>query len=61
MAATTFLWGDAYIHIMDIVVHGNYAPGNAGGALYNDIFVPLITIVLFAAYVRTANMIKEAT
>ena len=46
---------------MDIVVRGNYAPGNAGGALYNDILVPLITIVLFAAYVRTANMVKEAT
>jgi hypothetical protein len=46
---------------MDIVVHGNYAPGNAGGALYNDILVPLIIIVLFAAYVRNANMIKEAT
>jgi hypothetical protein len=61
IAATTFLWGDAYVHIMDIVLHGNYAPGNAGGALYNDILVPLITIVLFAVYVRTANMVKEAT
>jgi hypothetical protein len=61
VAATTFLWGDAYVRITDIVVHGNYAPGNAGGALYNDILVPLIVIVLLAAYARTAKMVKEGT
>ncbi|HYB58931.1 MAG TPA: DUF6790 family protein [Candidatus Acidoferrales bacterium] len=61
IAATIFLWGDAYVHIMDIVVRGNYAPGNAGGALYNDILVPLIAIVLLAAYARTAKTVKEGT
>jgi hypothetical protein len=61
IAATAFLWGDAYVHIMDIVVHGNYAPGNAGGALYNDILVPIIAIVLLAAYAGTARMVKEGT
>jgi hypothetical protein len=61
IAATTFLWGDAFVHIMDIVVHGNYARGNAGGPLYNDILVPLIVIVLLAAYARTAKMVKEGT
>jgi len=59
IAATIFLWGAAYGHIMDIIVHGNYAPGNAGGTLYNDILVPLITIILLAAYVRTARKVKE--
>jgi hypothetical protein len=43
------------------MVHGNYAPGNAGGPLYVDILVPLITIVLLAAYVRTAKMVEEGT
>jgi hypothetical protein len=46
---------------MDIIVHGNYAPGNAGGALYNDLLVPLIAIVLLAAYARTAKTVKEGT
>jgi len=58
VAATIFLWGAAYGHIMDIIVHGNYAPGNAGGALYNDILVPLISIVLLAAYMWTARNVK---
>ena len=61
VAATIFLWGAAYGHIMDIVVHGNYAAGNAGGALYNDILVPLILIILLAAFVRTAGTVKEPT
>jgi hypothetical protein len=61
IAATIFLWGAAYGHITDIIVHGNHAPGNAGGALYDDILVPLITIVLLAAYVRTARTVKEGT
>jgi len=61
IVATIFLWGAAYGHVMDIVMHGNYAPGNAGGALYNDILVPLTTIVLLAAYVRTAGKVKEGT
>jgi hypothetical protein len=59
IATTIFLWGAAYGHIMDIIVHGNYAPGNAGGVLYDDILVPLITIVLLAAYVRTAKMVEK--
>ncbi|MGD0717743.1 MAG: DUF6790 family protein [Halobacteriota archaeon] len=61
IAATIFLWGAAYGHIMDIIVHGNYATGNAGGALYDDLLVPLIAIVLLAAYVRTARTVKEGT
>jgi len=59
IATTIFLWGAAYGHIMDIIVHGNYAPGNAGGVLYDDILVPLITIVLLAAYVRTAKKVEK--
>jgi hypothetical protein len=61
IAATIFLWGAAFGHITDIIVHGNYATGNAGGALYDDLLVPLIAIVLLAAHVRTARTVKEGT
>jgi hypothetical protein len=61
VATTIFLWGAAYGHIVDIMVNGNYAPGNAGGVLYNDILVPLITIILLAAYVRKSKMVEEST
>lgn len=59
IAATIFLWGAAYGHIMDIIVHSNYASGNAGGALYNDLLVPLIAIALLIAYMRTADSQRE--
>ena len=59
IATTIFLWGAAYGHIMDIIVHGNYAPRNAGGVLYDDILVPLIMVVLLAAYVRTTKMVEK--
>jgi hypothetical protein len=59
IAATIFLWGAAYGHITDIIVHSNYASGNAGGALYNDLLVPLIAIALLIAYMRTARTVKE--
>jgi hypothetical protein len=61
IAATIFLWGAAYGHIIGIIIHGNYSTGNAGGALYNDILVPLITIALLAAYMQTAKTVKEGT
>jgi len=59
IATTIFLWGAAYGHVMDIIVNGNYAPGNAGGVLYDDILVPLITVVLLAAYMRTAKTVEK--
>ncbi len=37
-----FQWGAAVGHILDLLAHGNYAPGNAGIMLYSDILLPLI-------------------
>lgn len=37
-----FLWGAAVFHIRDIILHSNYAPGNAGSILYTDIAIPLL-------------------
>jgi hypothetical protein len=47
-----FLEGAAFGHIRDIVEHQNYAPGNAGVILYWDLIVPLVQLVLLAAYLR---------
>lgn len=46
VATTVWLWGDAIGHIRQIVVAHNYAPNNAGGALYSDVLVPAALIVL---------------
>ena len=49
-----FMWGAAYGHIQQIIVHDNYAPGNAGLILYLDILIPIIFFGLLIAY-RTAR------
>lgn len=46
VATTVWLWGDAIGHIRQIVVAHNYAPNNAGGALYSDVLVPAALIAL---------------
>lgn len=45
--ATVFYWGAAYGHIDQIIRFQNYAPNNAGAALYSDIITPLILIGLY--------------
>ncbi len=49
IGTSTFLLGDAYGHIRDMVVNGNYAPGNAGAPLYLDIIIPILLISLWIA------------
>lgn len=53
VAFTTFYWGAAYGHIMDIINHANYAAGNAGVVLYFDLLLPVVLIVLLLAYRMT--------
>lgn len=50
-----FMWGAAYGHIMDMINFQNYAPGNAGAPLYIDIIMPIILIILLAAYKLTMD------
>ena len=52
VARSVFLLGAAYVHLEDIVLHGNYSPGNAGPVLFYDILVPVLAGSLFVAYVR---------
>lgn len=55
IAISVFYLGDAYAHITNIMKTGNMAPGNAGFALYIDILVPIVLIVLLILYNVTGN------
>ncbi len=46
IGASVFLVGDAIGHIIELVTLHNFAPGNAGIALYNDIILPIVLITL---------------
>jgi hypothetical protein len=48
MADAIFGYGAAVVHIMEISVHHNWAPGNAGPALYLDVIAPTIFIALLS-------------
>jgi disulfide bond formation protein DsbB len=45
-AASVFLLGDAIGHVREIMVAGNFAPGNAGLPFYMDIICPTLAIIL---------------
>lgn len=54
IAKTTFMWGAALTHILHIIEHGNFNPGNAGVVLYWDIFFPFVLIGVYLLYKRDA-------
>jgi hypothetical protein len=56
VANSVFLLGAAYVHILDIIEHQNFAAGNAGPILVYDIVVPLIACGLLAAHIRLGGM-----
>jgi hypothetical protein len=45
-----WLLGDAVGHLADMILNGNYTPGNVGVPLYTDIIVPVALIILYAVY-----------
>jgi hypothetical protein len=51
-AASIFLLGDAIGHVRQMMVAGNFAPGNAGVPFYMDVICPAlaITLVIIAAH-----------
>ncbi|MEI6079038.1 MAG: DUF6790 family protein [bacterium] len=53
IASVIFGWGAGYVHIKDIMLNHNYAPGNTGSPLYCDLIGPLALIILFAIYKLT--------
>ena len=50
-----WLLGDAVVHVHQIIVANNWAPNNAGPALYTDIAGPLILIALLVIARRHAR------
>jgi len=56
VAQSTFLLGAAYVHIQDISVNANLAPGNAGPILFYDIVIPVIACGLLFAHYRFGGM-----
>jgi hypothetical protein len=50
------LWGDAILHICDILRHQNYTVGNAGPWLWMDILVPLVLIICIMKLKQTKTM-----
>jgi hypothetical protein len=47
VASTIWGWGNALGHIISYNKHKNKKSGNIGWALYFDIFLPLISIILY--------------
>jgi hypothetical protein len=46
MASSIFFLGDAVGHVRQMMVAGNFAPGNAGVPFYSDVALPVLMIVL---------------
>jgi hypothetical protein len=46
VASSIFLLGDAVGHVNQMLVAGNFAPGNAGVPFYSDVALPVLMIVL---------------
>nr|WP_158922997.1 DUF6790 family protein [Acidisphaera sp. S103] len=46
--ASIALLGDAVGHVHQMMIAGNFAPGNAGVPFWTDVIVPVLAIVLLA-------------
>lgn len=53
--ASVFLLGDAVGHVRQMMVMGNFAPGNAGVPFYMDIICPLLAIALVVLAKRSPD------
>lgn len=51
-AASIFLLGDAVGHVRQMMVTGNFAPGNAGVPFYMDVICPALAIFLLVVAKR---------
>ena len=53
MASLIFLLGDAVGHVKQMILAGNFSPGNAGVPFYSDIAFPLLSIILLIIVQRS--------
>jgi Family of unknown function (DUF6790) len=56
---SVWLWGDAVGHIREIIVNHDYAPNNAGAALYSDLILPAALVALTIAYVVKRRSVQS--
>jgi hypothetical protein len=52
LGPAAFLWGAAAGHLREMLLHGNYSPGNAGAIFWTDILLPVIGLALLLAQWR---------
>ncbi len=50
LGSSIWLIGDGIGHLVDMMNHGNYSPGNVGVPLYTDIIIPLLLLSLLAIH-----------
>jgi hypothetical protein len=46
ISAGLFLWGATIGHLYQAFANGDHAPGNIGGVLIYDVFIPVVLIIL---------------
>jgi hypothetical protein len=57
--ASIFLLGDAVGHVKQMVIAGNFAPGNAGVPFYMDIICPVLAIAFLVIAKRQSAVQKS--
>ncbi len=50
IAKSSLMLGAGYTHIVDMLEHGNFSPGNAGVVLYWDFIFPILLAALYTSY-----------
>jgi hypothetical protein len=58
--ASIFLLGDAFGHVREMMVAGNFAPGNAGVPFYMDIICPVLAIALVIMASRSGAALQKS-
>lgn len=56
VSRSVFSLGAGYVHIINILEHGNMSPGNAGPILFYDIAIPFLAVGLFITYARQGGL-----
>jgi hypothetical protein len=56
VSRSVFSLGAGYVHILDILEHGNLSPGNAGPILFYDLAIPFLAVGLFITYARQGGL-----
>jgi hypothetical protein len=59
IAASIFLLGDAIGHIRQMLLMGNFAPGNAGLPFFMDIICPLLAVALLVTAKRRSGVLQK--